>query len=169
MLPCELSFNVKKQFELLQSEYYRLGEPLKEVTLLQLVAKVDIELSRNETFVVQSGQAGPGGETQFLCNKTQEISWWLPKDKDFDDTIYKRADGVPFVFEKTSGKSVYCIDLQKRLMQQTESATFSSAAPTSVPLPGDSGPPSDTSKALPTTHGSVPLPGVALKSDGRQG
>ena len=56
--PCatRLSFNCKKQFDMLFDEYTRLGQPLKDpsVTLTTIVDRVDIELSRMQTYVIQS-------------------------------------------------------------------------------------------------------------------
>ena len=161
--PCQLSFNVKKQFDLLQSEYIRIGEPLKELTLVKLVAKVDVELSRNQTFLIVGNQSGPDGETQFLANRTLGMSWWIPSDQAYDETVHKRADGAPFLFNTKTKASIYCIDLQKDLMQKQESA-----ASAGIPLPGAAGPSGTDGVSKdppPVTHGAVPLPG-AVRADG---
>ena len=149
--------NYKKQLEHLQEEYVRLGQPLKDKTLEQLVDEVDISLSKNQTFCIQSGE-GPDGQKQYLCNRTHGISWWIPASRTFDTQIHRRADNVPFVYETSQKVSVYCIDLQKRLMQIGGTSSSPSPVNSHIPLPASS--------AASVSGHSAPLPGAQAKASG---
>ena len=84
--------------DMLFDEYTRLGQPLKDpsVTLTTIVDRVDIELSRMQTYVIQSAD-GPGGAKQFLCNQTAQASWWLPPGQKFSERIY-----IPLAHRRSS-------------------------------------------------------------------
>ena len=174
------SFSCKKQYSFLQQEYERLGSVFSNPknTLLSVVERVDVDLSKNQEYLIQEAEG-----RQFLCNVTAQTSWWLPSTNKFDTKVHRREDGVPYLFDETAGRSWYAIDMQKKLMknQSAQPASGSSDTPAraNIPLPPSSSsalppapaaappltnvpPPSPSASpgGAIGTHGSVPLPGA---------
>ena len=134
---------------------------------MDIVKEVDIALSKNQSYAVQAGD-GPNGEKAFLCNITMNQSWWIDPKYDFTETVYKREhDGAPYLYDKASKSSVYCIDLQKKLMsgEPSPSPTTTASLPLPAPASSSAGPPAPPAPAV-STQGSAPLQSLQMDSEG---
>ena len=132
-------------------------------TLENLVDKVDVTLSRNQSYSIHKSEDDSG--RQYLCNRTHGVSWWLPAGKQFDEEVYL-TDGqnIPYLFDRSNNKSVYCIDMQKQCMRASgvaPSTPSSSQIALPPPKPADS-----TGAVAPAHPGVVPLPGAQMSTEG---
>ena len=158
---------MKTQQALLIQEYERLGKPLEPsgATVESIVRGVDLKLSANQNWVIQSDK-GPSGETQFLSNL--KISVWIPASLKLESRIVFDDDKIPMVVEQTAQKTRhYCVDILHHYFHST--AQPSVAPPPSAPLPGQGTKPL---KALPPPRkpevpaaslGSAMMSGMAEK------
>ena len=146
-----LSRDTQKQQKLLIDEYERIGKPLERFKVPELVRQVDLQLSKNQQWVIRDSNKGPDGQTQFLSN--HKISAWIPACMPVLPNIMYDTNGIPMVQEKNKAKtSHYCIDL---LMANHSVAP--SMPSQVVPLPGSA----KAAPALPpVAYGSPPLPGM---------
>eukprot|EP00439_Symbiodinium_sp_Y106_P076731 s481_g15.t2 len=179
--------NCKVQTRHLMDEYQRLGQKLSDgrTTLVQIVEQVELEKSKQTTYVVKDSPNGPNGSTQFLCNVSKQQSWWLPATSRYSTTVHLREDGVPYVHDETKNQSVFCYVLQSTLSKaaqgQASVASSSAAPPAPAPSPPASPVPAPGTALTPaiaapiveapaprmgnTSQGSVPLPGATPTPD----
>ena len=152
---------------------------------MQIVEQVELEKSKQTTYVVKDSPNGPNGSTQFLCNVSKQQSWWLPATSRYSTTVHLREDGVPYVHDETKNQSVFCYVLQSTLSKaaqgQASVASSSAAPPAPAPSPPASPVPAPGTALTPaiaapiveapaprmgnTSQGSVPLPGATPTPD----
>lgn len=118
----------------LLKEYENLGRPGAGMTVLDMIRKVEAEMSRHLEFQIEKGQSG---QMILTCGKSKVT---LPKNS-WKNQIYKEQSGIPFISD--GKKSVRCIDFFQDDTDEKETPDKPTAkkpktefAPLNVPLPG---------------------------------
>ena len=162
-LATTLSRNVKTQQSLLIQEYERLGKPLEKHSVEQLIRKVDLDLSKRQTWVVQDHE-GPANQKQFLSNL--KLSVWIPPNMTLLNDIVHDDQAVPMVQTK-DGKKHYCMDIFQMFFKGSSQGSAAIPLPAALPLPGPQVMPKQAPPAAaPASYGSKPLAGMTATTGG---
>ncbi|CAK8995798.1 unnamed protein product [Durusdinium trenchii] len=139
----------------LLKEYENLGRPGAGMTVLDMIRKVEAEMSRHLEFQIEKGQSG---QMILTCGKSKVT---LPKNS-WKNQIYKEQSGIPFISD--GKKSVRCIDFFQDDTDEKETPDKPTAkkpktefAPLNVPLPGT--PASSAQPGTPLTVTGTPKGG----------